>query len=115
MVLRAPAVFDAFQNATDAQRTFREIMYLQALATPKQHPNIIRLRNFVKAENDKDIVRYRARAAGASTASSSAVTAHAPLLLPLLPLLLAVSLVLLLLMFLLLLLTDVGMTAEPLG
>jgi len=50
-------IFDAFQNATDAQRTFREIMYLQALATPKQHPNIIRLRNFLKAENDKDIVR----------------------------------------------------------
>jgi len=48
-------IFDAFQNATDAQRTFREIMYLQALSTPKQHPNIIRLRNFLKAENDKDI------------------------------------------------------------
>ena len=48
-------IFDAFQNATDAQRTFREIMYLQALATPDQHPNIIRLRNFLKAENDKDI------------------------------------------------------------
>ena len=48
-------IFDAFQNATDAQRTFREIMYLQALATPKAHPNIIRLRNFLKAENDKDI------------------------------------------------------------
>ena len=47
--------FDAFQNATDAQRTFREIMYLQALSTPKQHPNLIRLRNFLKAENDKDI------------------------------------------------------------
>ena len=23
-------IFDAFQNATDAQRTFREIMFLQA-------------------------------------------------------------------------------------
>jgi hypothetical protein len=53
-------IFDAFQNATDAQRTFREIMYLQALSTPKQHPNIIRLRNFLKAENDKDIVRKHA-------------------------------------------------------
>merc|ERR1712054_366461 len=48
-------IFDAFQNATDAQRTFREIMYLQALSTPKQHPNIIKLRNFLKADNDKDI------------------------------------------------------------
>eukprot|EP00316_Scyphosphaera_apsteinii_P016354 CAMPEP_0119308618 /NCGR_PEP_ID=MMETSP1333-20130426/11566_1 /TAXON_ID=418940 /ORGANISM="Scyphosphaera apsteinii, Strain RCC1455" /LENGTH=375 /DNA_ID=CAMNT_0007312435 /DNA_START=110 /DNA_END=1237 /DNA_ORIENTATION=+ len=45
-------IFDAFQNATDAQRTFREIMYLQALTG---HENIIRLRNVLKAENDKDI------------------------------------------------------------
>ena len=56
-VVALKKIFDAFQNATDAQRTFREIMYLQALATPKQHPNIIRLRNFLKAENNKDIVR----------------------------------------------------------
>ena len=54
-------IFDAFQNQTDAQRTFREIMYLQALAhregsdKDEPHPNIIRLRNFMKAENDKDI------------------------------------------------------------
>merc|ERR550514_2687444 len=54
-VVALKKIFDAFQNATDAQRTFREIMYLQALAMPKQHPNIIRLRNFLKAENDKDI------------------------------------------------------------
>jgi len=54
-VVALKKIFEAFQNATDAQRTFREIMYLQALATPKQHPNIIRLRNFLKAENDKDI------------------------------------------------------------
>jgi len=32
--------FDAFRNATDAQRTFREVMYLQALAG---HDNIVRL------------------------------------------------------------------------
>lgn len=32
-------VFDAFQNATDAQRTFREIMFLQEL---NDHDNIIR-------------------------------------------------------------------------
>ena len=54
-VVALKKIFDAFQNATDAQRTFREIMYLQALSTPKQHPNLIRLRNFLKAENDKDI------------------------------------------------------------
>ena len=44
--------FDAFRNATDAQRTFREIMYLQELGG---HDNIIRLLNIVRAENDKDI------------------------------------------------------------
>lgn len=44
-------IFDAFQNSTDAQRTFREIMFLQAL----NHDNIIRLLNVHKADNDKDI------------------------------------------------------------
>jgi hypothetical protein len=29
-VVALKKVFDAFQNATDAQRTFREIMFLQA-------------------------------------------------------------------------------------
>jgi mitogen-activated protein kinase 15 len=45
-------IFDAFQNATDAQRTFREIMFLQELS---DHDNIIRLLNVLKAENDRDI------------------------------------------------------------
>ncbi|GFH31910.1 mitogen-activated protein kinase [Haematococcus lacustris] len=45
-------IFDAFQNATDAQRTFREVMFLQEL---NQHENIIRLVNVLKAENDKDL------------------------------------------------------------
>lgn len=45
-------IFDAFQNATDAQRTFREIMFLQEL---RDHQNIIRLTNVLKAENDRDI------------------------------------------------------------
>lgn len=44
--------FDAFRNATDAQRTYREIMYLQALSG---HENIIRLQHVIKAENDRDI------------------------------------------------------------
>ena len=44
--------FDAFRNSTDAQRTFREVMYLQELAG---HDNIIRLLNIVRAENDRDI------------------------------------------------------------
>lgn len=54
-VVAMKKIFDAFQNATDAQRTFREIMYLQALGTPSAHENIIRLQNVLKAENDKDI------------------------------------------------------------
>ncbi|KAF8059424.1 erkB [Scenedesmus sp. PABB004] len=45
-------IFDAFQNATDAQRTFREIMFLQDM---NNHENIIRLLNVLRAENDKDI------------------------------------------------------------
>jgi len=45
-------IFDAFQNSTDAQRTFREIMYLQEMTG---HDNIIRLGNVLKADNDRDI------------------------------------------------------------
>lgn len=33
-------VFDAFHNATDAQRTYREVMFLRQLTN---HTNIIRL------------------------------------------------------------------------
>ena len=45
-------VFDAFHNATDAQRNFREVMFLQEL---NGHDNIIRLLNIIKAENNKDL------------------------------------------------------------
>uniref|UniRef100_A0A5K4FBZ3 Mitogen-activated protein kinase n=1 Tax=Schistosoma mansoni TaxID=6183 RepID=A0A5K4FBZ3_SCHMA len=44
--------FDAFRNQTDAQRTFREIAFLQAFSN---HPNIIGLYNVIRAECDKDI------------------------------------------------------------
>jgi len=44
-------IFDAFQNATDAQRTFREVMFLQEMT----HDNIIRLTDVLRAENDKDL------------------------------------------------------------
>lgn len=44
--------FDAFRNSTDAQRTYREIMYLQKLAG---HDNIIRLQHVIRAANDRDI------------------------------------------------------------
>ncbi len=47
-------IFDAFQNSTDAQRTFREIMFLQEL-NAHHHDNIVRLLNVLKADNDRDI------------------------------------------------------------
>lgn len=43
--------FDAFQNSTDAQRTFREIMYLRKF----EHPNIIGAREVLRSMNEKDI------------------------------------------------------------
>eukprot|EP00919_Chromeraceae_sp_WS-2016_P046664 GHVR01110757.1.p1 GENE.GHVR01110757.1~~GHVR01110757.1.p1 ORF type:complete len:269 (+),score=44.17 GHVR01110757.1:79-885(+) len=45
-------IFDAFQNATDAQRTFREIMFLNELT---DHDNIVKMSNVLKADNDRDI------------------------------------------------------------
>lgn len=51
-VVALKKIFDAFQNATDAQRTFREIMFLQEM---NNHENIIRLLNVLKADNDRDI------------------------------------------------------------
>jgi len=51
-ILALKKVFGAFQNATDAQRTFREIIFLQELA---DHENVISLLDVMKAENDKDI------------------------------------------------------------
>ncbi|CAK87643.1 unnamed protein product (macronuclear) [Paramecium tetraurelia] len=44
-------VFDAFHNATDAQRTFREVMFLQEMA----HDNVIRMTNIHRADNNKDL------------------------------------------------------------
>lgn len=51
-VVALKKIFDAFRNQTDAQRTFREIMFLQEFG---DHKNIIKLLNVMKAENDKDI------------------------------------------------------------
>eukprot|EP00212_Chloropicon_laureae_P006727 CAMPEP_0197500706 /NCGR_PEP_ID=MMETSP1311-20131121/61662_1 /TAXON_ID=464262 /ORGANISM="Genus nov. species nov., Strain RCC856" /LENGTH=259 /DNA_ID=CAMNT_0043046461 /DNA_START=42 /DNA_END=818 /DNA_ORIENTATION=- len=51
-VVALKKIFDAFQNATDAQRTFREIMFLQELSG---HGNIVRLLNVLRADNDRDI------------------------------------------------------------
>jgi mitogen-activated protein kinase 15 len=51
-IVAVKKVFDAFHNATDAQRTYREVMFLQDL---NGHDNIIRLRNIIKAANNKDL------------------------------------------------------------
>lgn len=51
-VVALKKVFDAFQNATDAQRTFREVIFLQEL---NGHSNIVSLLSLIKAENNKDI------------------------------------------------------------
>ncbi|NXH17781.1 MK15 kinase, partial [Bucco capensis] len=45
-------IFDAFRNRTDAQRTFREVLLLQEFG---EHPNIIKLLDVIRAQNDKDI------------------------------------------------------------
>ncbi|XP_050296460.1 mitogen-activated protein kinase 15 [Anthonomus grandis grandis] len=45
-------IFDAFRNQTDAQRTFREIMFLQSF---KSHPNIVKLHSVHRAANNRDI------------------------------------------------------------
>ena len=45
-------IFDAFQNATDAQRTFREVAFLQQM---DGHENIVQLYNVLKADNDRDL------------------------------------------------------------
>lgn len=51
-IVAVKKIFDAFRNRTDAQRTFREIMFLQEFG---EHPNIIKLLNVIRAQNDKDI------------------------------------------------------------
>ncbi|KAK6046360.1 hypothetical protein COOONC_16136 [Cooperia oncophora] len=43
-------IFDAFRNQTDSQRTFREVMFLQEFG---RHPNVIKLFNIHKADNDR--------------------------------------------------------------
>jgi mitogen-activated protein kinase 15 len=44
--------FDAFRNATDAQRTYREVQYLNKLSS---HDNIIKLISVIRADNDRDL------------------------------------------------------------
>ncbi|XP_004940153.4 mitogen-activated protein kinase 15 isoform X2 [Gallus gallus] len=51
-IVAVKKIFDAFRNRTDAQRTFREIMFLQEFG---EHPNIIKLLDVIRAQNNKDI------------------------------------------------------------
>ncbi|KAK9173945.1 Mitogen-activated protein kinase [Cryptosporidium meleagridis] len=51
-VVAVKKIFDAFQNSTDAQRTFREIMILTELSG---HENIVNLLNVLRADNDRDV------------------------------------------------------------
>ncbi len=44
-------IFDAFQNATDAQRTYRELTLLSQL----DHPHIVKLHKGIKSKNNKDL------------------------------------------------------------
>ncbi|CAM9640255.1 unnamed protein product [Lampetra fluviatilis] len=50
-VVAIKKIFDAFRNRTDAQRTFREVMFLKEF----DHPNIVKLKNIIRADNDRDI------------------------------------------------------------
>ncbi|EDO07401.1 Extracellular signal-regulated kinase 2 domain protein [Babesia bovis T2Bo] len=51
-VVALKKIFDAFRNSTDAQRTYREIMFLHYLR--KAH-NIIELKDVYPAKNDRDL------------------------------------------------------------
>lgn len=51
-VVAVKKIFDAFQNSTDAQRTFREVMILTELSG---HENIVNLLNVLRADNDRDV------------------------------------------------------------
>ncbi|KAJ8397307.1 hypothetical protein AAFF_G00441410 [Aldrovandia affinis] len=51
-IVAVKKIFDAFRNRTDAQRTFREIMFLQEFG---DHDNVIKLLNVIRAQNDQDI------------------------------------------------------------
>ena len=51
-VVALKKIFDAFQNATDAQRTYREVIFLQQMG---EHENIVQLQNVMKADNHRDL------------------------------------------------------------
>uniref|UniRef100_A0A8C4Q663 Protein kinase domain-containing protein n=1 Tax=Eptatretus burgeri TaxID=7764 RepID=A0A8C4Q663_EPTBU len=50
-VVAIKKIYNAFRNLTDAQRTFREVIFLKEV----DHPNIIKMKDVIPAENDRDI------------------------------------------------------------
>jgi len=44
-------IFDAFQNSTDAQRTYRELIILTQL----DHPHIVKLYRALRSKNNRDL------------------------------------------------------------
>ena len=51
-VMALKKCFEAFRCNVDAQRTFREVMYLKALS---DHENIVTIRSVMRADNDRDL------------------------------------------------------------
>ena len=51
-VVALKKIFDAFLNSTDAQRTYREVVFLQQMG---EHDNIVRMCGAFKADNDIDL------------------------------------------------------------
>jgi mitogen-activated protein kinase 15 len=51
-ILALKKVFDAFENMTDAQRIYREIVFLTELG---RHQNVVHLVNVIRGENVRDI------------------------------------------------------------
>jgi len=47
--------FDAFRCDVDAQRTYREVMYLKGLSEGDGHPNIVKLLDLIRSSNDRDL------------------------------------------------------------
>ena len=50
-ILALKKIFDAFQNSTDAQRTYREITVLDQL----NHENIVKIKRVIRSANNKDL------------------------------------------------------------
>uniref|UniRef100_A0A8C5PRJ8 Mitogen-activated protein kinase 15 n=1 Tax=Leptobrachium leishanense TaxID=445787 RepID=A0A8C5PRJ8_9ANUR len=55
-IVAVKKIFDAFRNRTDAQPHFSDLLFIVIfLQEFGEHPNIIKLLNVIRAQNDKDI------------------------------------------------------------